>query len=297
MGIDTAHYHGWSGPLRSPWFACLAIVRVALLQVFRRKSYWVVLALGLLNFLLFWSIIYGVTQFQIPREFQEELLEGFGFSSQPAAGRDSGYINFMSRQSIVVMILLAFSGSLLVGADFRMSSLPFYLSRRIDRRHYIVGKLLAVSVVVSLLTTVPALLLFIEYGVFTSSLDYWRNNWHVVISVLVYGAVLCAVMSIWLVTLSAYLQRMAPIAITWSSLFVMLGSMARWLSEGRENIYWHLLDPWRDMRYVGKLCFGAEFESGDERLVAWWALAILVATCVVAVVALVHRVRAVDVVE
>ena len=55
------------------------------------------------------------------------------------------------------MILLAFSGSLLVGTDFRNKSLPFYLSRRVDRRHYIVGKLLAISVIVSLLTTIPAL--------------------------------------------------------------------------------------------------------------------------------------------
>ena len=64
----------------------------------------------------------------------------------------------MQQQSVVVMILLAFSGSLLVGSDFRMKSLPFYLSRRVDRRHYIVGKLMAISVIVSLLTTVPALI-------------------------------------------------------------------------------------------------------------------------------------------
>ena len=38
MGIDIAHYHGWEGKLRSPWWGSLAIVRVAMLQVFRRKS-------------------------------------------------------------------------------------------------------------------------------------------------------------------------------------------------------------------------------------------------------------------
>ena len=57
----------------------------------------------------------------------------------------------------MVMLLLAFSGSLLVGSDFRDKSLPFYLSRRIDRRHYIVGKLLAVSSIVAMLTMLPAL--------------------------------------------------------------------------------------------------------------------------------------------
>ena len=57
MGIDVANYHGWSGRRTSPWLACAVMVRVALLQVFRRKSYWIVLALGLLNFLVAWSVI------------------------------------------------------------------------------------------------------------------------------------------------------------------------------------------------------------------------------------------------
>lgn len=295
MGLDTAHYHGWDGKLRSPWWSCLAIVSVALRQVFRRRSYWVVIALGLLNFLLFWSVIYAVTQFEIPPQAQERLLEVFGFSPKAGNVTDNGYIQFMQRQSIVVMILLAFSGSLLVGSDFRFNSLPFYLSRRIDRRHYIVGKLLAVSAVVTLLTTLPALLLFVEYGLFTSSLDYWKDNWRIPISVLVYGAALCVVLSIWLVTLSAYLQKMAPIAITWSSLFVMLGTMAEQLSDATGNETWALLDPWRDIRYVGRLCFGVFRNPGDETR-AWWALAILVVACSVALVALVRRVRAVDVV-
>ena len=62
MDIDQAHYHGWQGKLQSPWWACLAIVRVALVQVFRNKAYWFVLGLGALRFLAFWSIIYAVTQ-------------------------------------------------------------------------------------------------------------------------------------------------------------------------------------------------------------------------------------------
>lgn len=295
MGIDNAHYHGWHGQLHSPWWACPAIVRVALLQVFRRKSYWVVIGLGLLNFLIYWSIIYGVTQFEIPPRAQEGLLRNFGFSPNPTDISENGYIWFMQRQSVVVMILLAFSGSLLVGADFRMNSMPFYLSRRIDRRHYIAGKLLAVAVIVLLITVVPALLLFIEYGLFTSSLDYWRNNWGIPLSVCSFGLALCVVLSILLVTLSAYLQRMAPIAITWSSMFVMLGTMADQLKDATGQSAWNLLDPWHDIRYVGKLCFGS-FQSSQQRDHAWLALALLVAVCGLALVALVRRVRAVDVV-
>ena len=294
--IDNARYHGWNGRLQSPWFACLALVRVTLLQVFRRKSYWLVLALGLAQFVTYWCIIYAVTQLNWPSDTQRRILRAFGFSADPDAGQDNGYILFMERQNVVVMLLLAFSGSLLVGADFRLKSLAFYLSRRIDRRHYIVGKLLAVSAVVSLLTTVPALLLFVEYGVFTSSTEYWIENWRVPVALVAYGAVLCITNGILLIALAAYLQRAAPIAITWTSLFVMPGRFSNYLREATGNEYWRLLDPWRDMRFAGRLCFGT-FDRQADRDLAWWAVGILAATCSVALLALVYRVRSVEIVQ
>jgi ABC-2 type transport system permease protein len=296
MPIDNAHYHGWQGSLRSPWLATLALVRVALLQVLRRKLYWIVLALGLAQFFLYWSIIYAVTQLDPPPAARERMLEAFGFSAQPQPGRPSGYVLFMERQSVVVMILLAFSGSVLVGSDFRLGSLPFYLSRRIDRRHYIVGKLLAVGAVVSLLTTVPALILFIEYGMFTSSTDYWIDNWRLPVEVIAYGAVLAVTLSVLLVTLSAYLQRLAPIAITWSSLFVLLPLLRSALVRETHNRSWNLIDPWHNMSLVGRLAFDG-FDSTFERRLALWALAILAVVSAAMLVALVRRVRSVDVVE
>jgi ABC-type transport system involved in multi-copper enzyme maturation permease subunit len=296
MDLDQARYHGWQGRLQSPWLACLAIVRVALLQMFRNKAYWLLLGLGALRFLAFWTIIYAVTQLTLPPDVRKVLLKEFGFSANTDVDQNNGYIDFIDGQNIIVMILLAFAGSMLVGSDFRQKTLPFYLARRIDKRHYIVGKLLAVSSVIALLTVVPALLLFVEYGMFTSSLDYWIDNWRIAVSVLAFGLVICVVNSILLVTISAYLQRIVPITIAWASLFLLLGRLGGYLYRETRVEYWRLLDPWRDMRLVGRLCFGS-FRGEVDRELAWWALAILGTLCAVALAALVHRVRAVDVVE
>ncbi len=296
MDIDQARYHGWEGRLRTPWLACLAIVRVALVQVFRNKAYWLVLGLGAFRFLAFWSIIYAVTQLTLPPRVSDGFLKQFGFTADSDEAQDNGYINFIQGQGVIVMILLAFSGSLLVGSDFRLNSLPFYLSRRIDRRHYIVGKLLAVSAVVSIMTIVPALLLFLEYGMFTNSSAYWIDHWRIAMSVLAFGLVICVVNSILLVTISAYLQRIVPITITWASLFLLLGRIGDYLYRETETEGWRLLDPWRDMRLVGRLCFGS-FNRDADRELAWWALALLGTICAVSLAALVHRVRAVEVVE
>ena len=70
MGINNSHYYGWEGKLHSPWWATLAIVRAALLQVFRRKSYWLVIALGIFQFLMYWIIIYVLTQARLPAELR-----------------------------------------------------------------------------------------------------------------------------------------------------------------------------------------------------------------------------------
>lgn len=295
MPIDIARYHGWQGTRGTPWLGVAALVRVGLVQVFRRKSYWVVLGLGLVQFLTFWAVIWAVTQArELPDEARHGMLEVFGFSAEPPAGKENGYTVFIERQSIVVMILLTFTGSLLVGGDFRNGVLPFYLSRAIDRRHYILGKLLTVGVLVSLLTMVPALLLFVEYGMFTTSFDYWIKYWRIPLGLLFYGAVLSTTLSILLVTLSAYLQRVAPIAITWASLFVLL-RLLRGLMRGG-SIYWGLIDPWRDMHFVGRLAFD-QFRNDDERQFAYYAAGLLAAVCGVALMALVHRVRAVEVVD
>ncbi|MGE0607335.1 MAG: ABC transporter permease subunit [Pirellulales bacterium] len=296
MGLDRSHYHPWQGRLHSPWLATLAIVRVALMQLFRRKIYWIVLALGLVNFLLFWTIIYILTQLQLDENAQKWILDRFGFSPTARAGQESGYISFMLGQNIVVGLLLPFSGSLLVGSDFQHKTLPFYLSRRIDRRHYIVGKLLAVSTIISLITTIPALILFVEWGMFTGSLSYWMDNWRVALSVVGFGAVICLTLSILLVSISAHLQKAAPIAIAWIGLFFLMAGLAELLRTFTGNNRWRLFDLWRNMRLVGRLCFD-QVQNHDDRVVARQAAAILAAVCAIALIALVRRVRAVDVVE
>ena len=59
------------------------------------------------------------------------------------------------------MIVLALAGAVLVGNDFRWGGLPFYLSKPLTRWHYLLGKCLAVAVFVNLMTTVPALVLYL----------------------------------------------------------------------------------------------------------------------------------------
>jgi ABC-type transport system involved in multi-copper enzyme maturation permease subunit len=295
MGLDVAHYHPWQGKLRSPWRATGAIMRVTLSQIFRRKAYWIILALGLIQFLAYWVAIYLLTQIQMSGQAQKRMLQMFGFSPESSDPQSTGYLVFIEQQSMVVMILLAFCGSLVIGADFRGGVLSFYLSRRIDRRHYIIGKMLAVGAAIWLLTVVPALLLFLEYGLFTESLDYWIENWRVVPAIFGYGLVLGGTLALWSITLSAYLKKLVPIAVTWTSLFILLGRLAVFLRNSTGDRRWMLASPWYDIRQAGRMFFG-EFRFPSDRAHSHYAAMIVAALCVAAVLLLVRKVRAVEVV-
>jgi ABC-type transport system involved in multi-copper enzyme maturation permease subunit len=295
MPLETARYYGRQVPKVAPWRSSWAVARVTLSQLVRRKAFWIVLAVGLGQFLVYASVIYALTQMQLPPRTQAGMLERFNFSTSPDDPQDSGYLQFMEAQSLVVMILLALAGSLVIGSDFRNGVLPFYLSRRLERRHYVFGKLVAVAVIVWSLTVAPALFLYLEYGLFTTSLDYWLDTWRVVPSILGYGLVLGTVLAVWLAALSAYLQRLAPIAVTWSSLFVLLGRLAFALRDATGERSWLLLDPWRDLRLAGRMFFGL-FQSTSDRDMSVYAASILLVLTVGALAALVHRVRAVEVV-
>jgi ABC-type transport system involved in multi-copper enzyme maturation permease subunit len=266
------------------------------MQIFRRRATWVLLFLGTGNFIKAAVIVYVMAQVQLPPTWQGAIMQRTGFSPHPQQGQEAGYTRFMNQQSLVTMLVLAFSGRLLIGADFQNQAMPFYLSRRIDRRHYIAGKLAAISTLVALVTVVPTVVLFLEFGLFTGSLDYWQQHWTMLVAIVGYGAVLCAVLSTLLAAISAWLERTGPIVVAWASLFLFMNRMADLLAGEADDGRWRILDPWYSMHTVASVCFGRYNDPQQQELFPW-AAAALTLLCATALAALFVRVRAVDVVR
>jgi ABC-type transport system involved in multi-copper enzyme maturation permease subunit len=301
----------------------LAVARVALWQIFRRKLYWIVIALGLTHFLLIFALVFFVAQIeanaaatgiaekapaapaagpwtppgQRPRSRAAAwILNLADFTPQPGNGRDNGYVGFIFRQSYIVLILLAFSGSLVIGADFHQRGLTFYLSRGIDRRHYLLGKWLGLAGVISILTVLPALVLYVQYGLYSSNLDYWLEYWWIPFTILGYGLMVCLVLGLSVMALSVYLRRTVPISITCFSTFVLLDEIGSQLHRATRVEHWRLLSLWRDVRYAARYCFDPHFMP-DDRALGGWALLILAGVCLLCLAVLYRRVQAVEVVE
>ena len=290
MQLDQAGYRTWDGRPRSPWYSCLAIVRVGLGLIFRRWVFWILIGLGLLNFLFHFAFIYLKATLVVQNEGIAKFLDNY-----KVTGTGQAYADFMFAQAAICALLLAFAASTLIGSDYRQGGMVFYLSRRIGRWQYIVGKLLTIAVVVTLVTTVPALVLYVEYGTLSSSFQYFIDNPRVLAGILGYGAVLAVVQSLLIFAIAAWVPRTVPLVMTWLGLFVLLKGLADAMRAIDGNRYWLLLGFWDDMHRLGRWCFG----SLDEKRIpsAGYCLAVLSAVCVVSLVLIVKRVRAVEVVS
>jgi ABC-type transport system involved in multi-copper enzyme maturation permease subunit len=290
MAIDAAGYRGWSGSRRSPWWGTWAIVREGLGIVLRRRVFWILIGLGLFFFLFNFAIIYLKATINIQNGAFGRFLDNFHMS-----GRGQDYANFMSGQAAITALLLAFSGSILVGGDYRQGGIVYYLSRRIERRHYVTGKLLTIAAIISIISIIPALVLFFEYGFLTNSLDYFFDNPRILVGILGYGAILAFVQSLLLFAIAAWVPRTVPLVMTWLGVFVLFKALAEALRAINDNRLWRLLSFWEDMQWLGNWCFGSL--DSNHTPSAEHCAATLGVLCAMCLGLILYRVRAVEVVQ
>lgn len=290
MSLDMAGYREWHGRQRSPWLSCLAIVRTGMGVILRRKVFWILIGLGLLNFLFNFAFIYLKATLSVQNEGVARFLDNYRVT-----GTGDAYADFMFAQASITALLLAFAGSALVGSDYRQGGLVFYLSRRIEPRHYIAGKLLSVAAVVTVITTLPALSLYFEYGFLSSSLDYFLDNGRILAGILGYGLILASVQSLMLFAIAAWVPRTVPLVMTWLGIFVLLKGLAEAMRAIDDNRTWLLLGFWDDMHRLGRWCFGSLDESRGPTSIQ--CAGVLLALSVLCFLLILRRVRAVEVVK
>lgn len=285
-------YRGWSNRLRPAWVSVWPIAWTGLRLVLRRKLFWLLLGITLINFLFLFATIYLKAQIRVENpglmRFVDNVLDS-------VTGTGKTYRDFMAAQGTVTMLMLAFAGEVLVGNDYRHGGLTFYLSRRIARRHYVLGKLLGIGLLVQLTTTLPALVLYLEYGLLTDSAVYFRENSRILLGILGYGLVMGAALSLVLFAMAAWLERTVPLVMGWTCLFVLLPVIGVILRNVYDDRRWHLLAFWRDIRLIGSWCFGA-VEGRDEPVLAA-AVAVVLVVCAAAALVAIPRVQAVKVVR
>jgi ABC-type transport system involved in multi-copper enzyme maturation permease subunit len=304
MGVDLLHYRPWRGEFRAPSASVWPIARVCLAIMFRRKLFWGLYALGLCIFLL-----YFFGQFLLAflvDQLSESSVPILGMSADPAKlvdvirhlmkmdGSGETYANYFWYQGYMVMIVLALAGSILIGNDIHYGSLPFYLSKPLSRWQYLLGKCLAVGVFINMMTTLPALVLFMQWGM----LDSWRFQY--LGGIFAYGLLLTVFLSLALTATAAWLRRTVPMLMAWATVFLFFRLLAAALVDGLFfDRHWRLIDLWNDLYILGFLMLRndpANMRPATQPE-AYEAALVLFAVSLLCLGYLVHRIRGVEIVK
>jgi hypothetical protein len=317
------HYRAWQGRFRHPIWAAWPIARTGLRMLLRRRLFWVLYAAGLLLFLMFFfgGYLLSWAETQIPntpiqwggtRIEPDRLVRPLRQGLQVLNGSQDTFAYFFLYQGAMVMIVLALAGSVLVGNDFIHGSLPFFLAKPLSRWHYVLGKCLAIGVVVNLLTTLPALVLFAQHAL--DDWDYLTDpsffehtqaghgpaGLPLLLGILAYGLLLTVFLSILLVAAASWVRRTMPLVLVWTTLFLFFRLVAEVLVDGlRYDANWRLVDLWNDLRLVGSSFLGLASArlSPQPQPETYLAALVLGGVCLLCLSYLSLRTRAVEVVR
>jgi hypothetical protein len=322
MNIELLHYREWRGRYRWPIAAVWPIARIALGMLLRRRLFWVLYAVSLLIFLMFFFggflLDWATVQLASSREVRgvipepERFIQGLQRTIKALSGSQETFAYFLSYQATIVMITLAFTGSTLVGRDYVEGSVPFFLAKPISRWHYILGKCLAVAIVVQLQTTVPALVLFgrhmtADWNYLTDPDFFYRTDPEggpagvpLLLGIIAYGTLISVVTSIMLVAVASGVRRTIPLIMVWTFVFLFLRLLSRILVQGfRFPEHWRLLDMWNNLRLVGQYFLGFAHEQVRPlpQPATWEAIVVLVGVSLLCLMYLNRRTRAVEIVQ
>ena len=311
MGAHTdtlLRYRPWRGELHGPIWSALVMARVSLRLMFRRKLYWALFALCLMVFFFFfygqYLVVWITTQtaddtvpiagMKVPVKDFTKFLDRLALN-----GTAHTFGNCVWFEGYVVMIVLALAGSVLVGNDFFHGSLPFYLSKPIGRWHYVLGKCLGIGAFVNLMTTVPALLLWLEAGLLFDWQTYYLENLDLLAGILGYGVVLTVTLSLLVVATAVWVRRTVPMVMVWMGVFVLLKLLSGWLVDGlRYHERWRLIDLWNDLYLCGLWCLQAGHDTvrPSPQPEFWEAWLVVAGVCGACLLYLRRRIQAVEVV-
>ena len=301
-------YRPWRGTPRGPLFASAAMARASLKLLLRRRLMWGLFGLALLVFFFFFYAQYLVVWITNQLETETVRFAGVPVTARNLSrfldrlalnGTDHTFGNFIWYQGYILVIVLALAGSVLIGNDFFHGSLPFYLSKPIGRWHYVLGKCLAVGALINLLTTLPALLLWVEAGLLYDWKTYYLDNLDLLAGIIGYGLTLTVVLSLLAVSTAVWLRRTVPLVMVWMGLFALLPMLSGWLVDATKDERWRLIDLWNSLYLCGLSCLGADHATvrpppQPDYWQAWVAVAAVTAACVLY---LRRRIQAVEIVQ
>lgn len=188
-------------------------------------------------------------------------------------------------------------GPALISPDLRNNGLALYLSRPVTRAEYVLGKITILATMMSLITWVPGLLLFL-FQSYLEGAGWFADNARIGVALFVGSWVWIAVVSLVALALSAWVKWKPVARVAMMIVFFVFTGFARALN-GALDVWWGwLFSLWASVQNVWASLFGQHAEMDSDLLMPVWAAWLaLAAGCLLCLWLLSRRVRAYEVVR
>lgn len=198
MAVYEQSYKRYAGPLTPEWSRFLIIPRHAYRAVFNSKlftAFFVICFIPLLVEAILIYLHHNINAIAIMQINVKELvpIDAFFFET---------FVNIQGGFAFFVALLV---GPPLVARDLRNNALPLYLCRPFSRTEYVMGKMSVILILLSAMTWVPQLLLFL-FQSYLEGFTWFRTNLWMASAIVIGGVVWALLLALLTQTISALVK-------------------------------------------------------------------------------------------
>jgi ABC-2 type transport system permease protein len=285
MAVYRRTYASYSGALTPAWSRWLVLFRYARRNLFRSKFLTAFFVACFFFPLLCLGAIYLANNLS--------FLQQIGAPSGFLVIDNRFFFYFMNVQGWLAFVLTAFAGPGLISGDLANGALPLYFCRPFSRSEYVLGKASVLGILLSQITWVPGIILFVVQATLAGPRWAWDHLW-IAGSLIVSSLIWIAILSLLAMALSAWVKwRIVAGALLLAMLFFGAGfaeainAVLRIESGHLVNIAYLMTTVWNSLFRM----------DSDRAFSAVEAVMALLAYCGVCLGLLMRKVRAYEVIR
>lgn len=199
MAIFVKAYKGYNGELSPTFQRTLVIFRYALADAIKTRFFLaflvlsLLLPLGLMCFLYFYHNVELLSYFELS-QFEMPVIDGSFFA-----------VVMQQPQNVLLFLVILVLGPTMISPDLRNNAMPLYLSRPINASNYILGKGLVLLTLGSIISWIPAILLFFVQSYLAG--NGWMNeHWYIPFASMATSLLWIVSLSLVAFTISAFVK-------------------------------------------------------------------------------------------
>src|ERR1700675_3973289 len=255
MAIYRRNYKPYSGTLTQTWSRCFVLFRYSRRNLFRSKfltGAFVVCFFYPLVCLLLIYLVHTAT-----------FLGQIGVRDQILGIDNEFFFRFMGVQGVLAFLLTAFVGPGLISPDLANGALPLYFCRPFSRAEYVLGKSSVLAILLSQITWIPGLILFLMQASLAGAGWTWNHLW-IAGSLVLSSFLWIAILSLLAMALSAWVKwRIVAGALLLAVLFFGAG-FAQAVNAVMRTQQGHFVD----VVYLMSTVWRGLFRMADEQVIS-----------------------------